>query len=76
MKREPEPIETTKDQYLYSVIDWYTHFRKMEGHRLSVKLAKEKAASMWSCDNSRLVDVVAEDLMKSIDELLRGVDND
>lgn len=69
-------IETTKDQYLYSMIDWYTHFRKMEGHRLSVKLAKEKAASMWSCDNSRLVDIVAEDLMKSIDKLLRGVDND
>ena len=69
-------IETTKDQYLYSVIDWYTHYRHREGHRLSVKLAKEKAASMWSCPNIRRVDIVAEDLMKSIDELVRGVDHD
>ena len=69
-------IETTKDQYLYSIIDWYTHFRHREGHKLSVKLAKEKAQSMWSCDNSRSVDIVADDLMKCIDELLRGVEHE
>lgn len=69
-------IETTRDQYLYSIIDWYTHYRHIDGHRLSMKLAKEKAASMWSCANSHSVEIVADDIMKSIDELLRGVDHD
>lgn len=70
------PIKTTAYQYLVSILDWYPYFRRMDSHKLSLKLAKEKAASMWSCDNSHLVEIVAEDITKSIDELLRGVEHE
>lgn len=71
-----DPIKTTEAMYLSSILDWYTHFRHMYSHKLSLKLAKEKAASMWSCENMKWAEVAAEYLTKNIDKLLRGADHE
>ena len=71
-----DPIKTTDYQYLVSILDWYAHYRRMDSHKLSLKLAKEKAASMWSCDNVKQVIVTAEYIITNIDKLLRGVEDE
>lgn len=71
-----DPIKTTEYQYLVSIVDWYTHYRRMDSHRLALKLAKEKAASMWSCDYVKPVEVFADYLTKNIDNLLRGAEHE
>ncbi len=66
------PIETSRETYLFSIVDWYTHFRRMESHKTSLRLAKEKAASMWICDNKLSTERIAEELIEKINKLLRG----
>lgn len=69
-----DPVKTTEFQYLFSILDWYAHYRRMDAHKLAIKLAKEKAASMWSCDHVKDVEFNAEYLTGNIDKLLRGVE--
>ena len=70
------PEKTTDFMYLFTIIEWYAHYRGIDSHKFAFKLAKEKSASMWSSDNMRGVEVAAEYLTKEINKLLRGVDND
>ena len=67
-----DPIKTTDYQYLVSILDWYPHFRRMDSHKLPLKLAKQKAASMWSCDHVKQVEFTADYITKEINKLLRG----
>lgn len=71
-----DPIKTDEYQYLAAIIDWYTHYRGMDSHRLALKLAKEKTSLMWSCDHVKSVEVFADYLTKNIDKLLRGAEHE
>ena len=71
-----DPIKTTDYQYLVSILDWYTHYRGMDSHRLALKLAKEKTAAVWSCDNVKQAEVNADYLTGNIDKLLRGAEHE
>lgn len=71
-----DPEKTTDFMYLFTIIEWYAHYRGIDTHKHSLWMAKEKAASMWSSDNMRGVEVSAEYLTKQIDKLLRGVEHE
>lgn len=71
-----DPIKTTAANYLFSILDWYTHYRHMDSHELSLKRAKEKAASMWSCSIRESVEGIADYLTMKIDDLVGGVENE
>lgn len=71
-----DPSKTDEYQYLAAILDWYTYYRRMDCHKLALKLAKEKVALMMSCDRVKSVEVFADYLTKNIDKLLRGAEHE
>lgn len=70
------PIETSRETYLFSIVDWYALFRRRESHKMAFRLAKEKAASMWICENKLSIERIAEELIEKINKLLRGEEHE